>query len=220
MTTPLTGVPELPLTSHEPALSKSGTGVPALVRESGPVARFGTPVLYRNQRNGTFQDVSAASGMTAFANTIAVVAFDFDRDSRLDLLFGNYFPPENLIELKSPHVLPNDLDNAVNGGGVTLWRNLGGGRFEDVTARAGVAGRDEEWGTTASLGDVDGDGDLDALAGTRAGELATISEVHLGSPGSFSIAPQVLPPGLLLDLDGDGDLDSLGSRVTFNRSIP
>jgi hypothetical protein len=81
-------------------------------------------------------------------------------------------------------------------------------------------GSDLASGARASLGDVDGDGDLDALVGMRGGELATISEVHAGTWGSFSLVPQVLPPGLLLDLDGDGDLDSLGSRVTFNRSIP
>lgn len=40
--TPLDGVPELPLTSSEPAPSKTGTGFPARVHESGPVARFGT----------------------------------------------------------------------------------------------------------------------------------------------------------------------------------
>src|SRR5262245_7243350 len=40
--TPLTGVPELPLTSNALPTSKTGTGIPALVHESGPVARFGT----------------------------------------------------------------------------------------------------------------------------------------------------------------------------------
>jgi len=43
----------------------------------------------------------------------------------------------NLIDLKTPHVLPNNLDNAINGGGVTLWRNTGKGSFVNVTKKAG-----------------------------------------------------------------------------------
>jgi len=124
------------------------------------VVRFGTPILYRNQGNGTFKDVSAASGLATFANSIAAIAFDYDRDGRLDLLFGNYFRPVNLVELKSPHVLPNDLDNAVNGGGVTLWRNTGEGRFADVTARAGMADQ-TGWVLDIGHGDFNDDGHQD-----------------------------------------------------------
>jgi len=35
-----------------------------------------------------------------------VIAFDYDNDGYLDLLFGNYFKPVNLLDLKDPHVLP------------------------------------------------------------------------------------------------------------------
>src|SRR6185436_1589656 len=91
------------------------------------VARFGTPLLYRNLGGGRFADATKGSGLDAFANTVAAVAFDYDRDGRLDLLFGNYFQPRNLLALDDRHVLPADFDNAKNGGGVTLWRNLGTG---------------------------------------------------------------------------------------------
>src|SRR5216684_5938281 len=105
------------------------------------VVRFGTPLLYHNEpspdgKSRVFRDVSAKSGMNKFANSIAVIAFDYNNDGYLDLLFGNYFKPVNLLDLKDPHVLPNDLDNAVNGGGVTLWRNTGKGSFEEVTENA------------------------------------------------------------------------------------
>jgi hypothetical protein len=121
------------------------------------VVRFGTPLLYHNEGNGTFRDVTAQSGLTKFGNTIAAIAFDYDNDGRLDLLFGNYFKPENLLNLTDPHVLPNDLDNAVNGGGVTLWRGDGHGRFEDVTARAGLAGH-TGWTLDVGHGDFNNDG--------------------------------------------------------------
>src|SRR5215831_12061727 len=74
------------------------------------VARFGTPILYHNEGNGKFKDVTAASGLDKFGNTIAVIAFDYDNDGYLDVMFANYFKPVNLLELKDPHVLPNDLD--------------------------------------------------------------------------------------------------------------
>ena len=125
------------------------------------MARFGTPLLYRNLGGGRFADVTAGSGLTAFANTIAVIAFDYDGDGRLDLLFGNYFRPLDLTALTTPHVLPNNLDDAVNGGGVTLWRNVtaAGGplRFVDVTAQAGLSGT-TGWTLDVGHGDFDGDG--------------------------------------------------------------
>jgi hypothetical protein len=121
------------------------------------IVRFGMPVLYHNDHNGHFTDVTARSGLNRFGNTIAAIAFDYDNDSRLDLLLGHYFQPVDLLHLKSPHVLPNDLDNAVNGGGVTLWHNRGDGIFEDVTERAGLA-KHTGWTLDVGHGDFDNDG--------------------------------------------------------------
>ena len=121
------------------------------------VARFGTPILYHNEGHGKFKDVTAGSGLTKFGNTIAVIAFDFDNDGYLDLLFGNYFQPVNLLSLKDPHVLPNNLDGATNGGGVTLWRNTGHGSFQDVTEKAGL-GKITGWTLDVGHGDFNNNG--------------------------------------------------------------
>ncbi|MBZ5507107.1 MAG: CRTAC1 family protein [Acidobacteriia bacterium] len=121
------------------------------------LGRFGTPILYHNEGNGKFKDVTASAGLTKFANTIGVIALDFDNDGRLDLLFANYFRPVNLLDLKDPHVLPNDLDNASNGGGVTLWRNTDKGTFEDVTEKAGL-GKVNGWALDVGHGDFNNDG--------------------------------------------------------------
>jgi hypothetical protein len=126
------------------------------------VARFGTPILYHNEGNGKLRDVSAASGLNKFGNSIAVIAFDYDNDGRLDLLFGNYFKPVSLIELPTQHVLPNNLDDADNGGGVTLWRNVtkpGSPNlaFAEVTAEAGLAGH-TGWTLDIGHGDLNNDG--------------------------------------------------------------
>ena len=121
------------------------------------VARFGTPLLYHNEHNGTFRDVTKQSGLNKFGNTIAAIAFDYDNDGKLDLLFGNYFQPQNLLDLKDPKVLPNDLDHAVNGGGVTLWRGHGDGTFSEVTEKAGLATH-HGWTLDVGHGDFNNDG--------------------------------------------------------------
>lgn len=126
------------------------------------VIRFGTPLLYHNEpapggKGRHFRDVSAKSGLNKFGNTIAAIAFDYDNDGHLDLLFGNYFKPVNLLSLKDPHVLPNDLDNAVNGGGVTLWRNNGDGTFSDMTQHAGF-GKHTGWTLDVGHGDFNNNG--------------------------------------------------------------
>ena len=124
------------------------------------VARFGTPILYHNERNGKFKDVTVGAGLNKFGNTIAAVAFDYDNDGKLDLMFGNYFKPENLLDLKTPHVLPNDLDNAVNGGGVTLWKGDGKGHFLNVTEKAGFS-KHTGWTLDIGHGDFNNDGRQD-----------------------------------------------------------
>ena len=121
-------------------------------REDLLVARFSTPILYHNEGNGKFKDVTAGSGFTKFGNTIAAIAFDYDNDGLLDVMFGNYFKPTSLTDLKTFSVLPNDLDNAVNGGGVTLWKNLGNGKFVETTEKAGFA---KHSGWTLDLGHAD-----------------------------------------------------------------
>lgn len=123
------------------------------------IARFGTPILYLNTGDGEFKDVTGSSGLTEFGNTIAVIAFDYDSDGLLDLLFGDYFQPVNLLDLESPKVLPDNLDDAHNGGGVRLYRNTGK-QFVNVTEKAGLANHD---GWTLDLGhaDYDNDGDQD-----------------------------------------------------------
>jgi len=182
------------------------------------VVRFGTPLLYRNTGGGTFRDVSASSGLKKFGNTIAAVAFDYDNDGRLDLLFGNYFKPQNLLDLKDPHVLPNDLDNAVNGGGATLWHSLGNGRFEDVTERAGFGGH-TGWTLDIGHGDFDNDGDQDVYLandyGTDRlfindgkGHFADVTEAALGFDTKKGMNAEVG------DYDNDGWLDVYVTNIT------
>jgi len=182
------------------------------------VARFGTPLLYHNDHNGRFSDVTGHSGLQAFANTIAAIALDYDRDGRLDLLFGNYFKPVSLFELSDPHVLPTDLDNASNGGGVTLWHNLGDGRFENATARAGLAGH-TGWTLDVGHGDLDDDGWQDVYVASdygtdrlflnhRDGTFTDVTQKAIGFDTKKGMNADIA------DYDGDGRLDVYVTNIT------
>jgi hypothetical protein len=126
-------------------------------REDLLIVRFATPILYHNEGGGKFKDITKEAGLTKFGNTIAAIAFDYDKDGYLDLMLGNYFKPESLTDLKDPHVLPNNLDNAINGGGVTMWHNTGKGSFVEVTDKAGFS-KHTGWTLDLGHGDFNNDG--------------------------------------------------------------
>ena len=194
------------------------------------VARFGSPILYRNQGPGAdgehrFTDVSQAAGLTKFGNTIAAIAFDADRDGWLDLMLGNYFQPVNLLDLKTPNVLPNNLDYATNGGGVTFWRNVplkdGGRGFVEITKEAGFAGHT---GWTLDLGHADlnndgwqdvyiaGDYGTDRLFFNTGDGKGTFTEVTETALGGFDTKK-----GMNVDMgdyDRDGWLDVYVTNIT------
>jgi ASPIC and UnbV/FG-GAP-like repeat len=182
------------------------------------VARFGTPILYHNEGNGRFRDVTAQSGLQKFGNTIAVIAFDYDNDGYLDLLFGNYFKPVDLFALKDPHVLPNNLDQATNGGGVTLWHNQGNGTFVDVTEKAGL-GKHHGWTLDVGHADFDNDGWQDIyladdygtdrlFLNNRDGTFRDVTEEAIGIDTKKGMNVDVA------DYDRDGWLDIYVTNIT------
>ena len=90
--------------------------------------------LFRNRGNGTFQDVSAGSGIQHRDYGMGACAGDYDNDGRVDLYVTN--------------VGPN-----------TLYRNAGAGVFADVTRAARVGA--PLWSASCAFADLDKDGDLD-----------------------------------------------------------
>ena len=91
-------------------------------------------VLYRNNGDGTFTDVTTEAGVNDRSYGMGCIFGDYDNDEDLDLYVTNYGPN-------------------------VLYRNNGDGTFVDVTKEAGVG--DVRWGTGAAFGDYDNDGDLD-----------------------------------------------------------
>lgn len=99
-----------------------------------------TMSLYENDGAGKFADRTAGSGLEVSFYGTGVAVGDVDGDGWADLFVSAVGPNR-------------------------LFRNVGGERFEDVTAAAGVAGADTEWSSSSAFFDADGDGDLDLLVG-------------------------------------------------------
>lgn len=98
--------------------------------------------LFRNLGNGKFQDVTAASGIKNANFGTSAAWVDYDKDGKLDLFVANY------VQWSEDKDLWCSLDGATKsyctpesykGTSSKLYRNLGGGKFQDVSARAGVA---------------------------------------------------------------------------------
>jgi hypothetical protein len=93
-------------------------------------------VLYHNNHDGTFTDVTQKAGLTKACLSMGGAVGDYDNDGWPDLYITCL-------------------------GGNILYHNNGDGTFTDVTAKAGVA--DGRWSSGASFGDYDGDGFVDLM---------------------------------------------------------
>ena len=156
--------------------------------------------LYRNEGNFLFVDVAPPTRIgrpTLFSLTFAAFFFDYDLDGWLDLLFANgHLDPD--IETVQPNVRYAQPTQ--------LFRNLGGGRFEEVTAGAGGDLATARVARGAAHADLDGDGDHDLVLTTNGGPAA-IFENRQPTGGHW----------LGVDLEGTaGNRDGIGAVVEVN----
>jgi len=96
------------------------------------------PALYKNNKDGTFTDVTQQAGFGVEMYGIGVAIADYDNDGNEDVYITCVGPNR-------------------------LFRNLGNGKFQDVTGRAGVG--DPSFSTAAAWFDFDHDGKLDLFVG-------------------------------------------------------
>ena len=184
----------------------------------------------------------------AFAQQLTVdqfqVDYDFqfaDRLSATGIRFANQITPDSGKYYQPNHydhgngVLVADVDGdqlydlyfVSQLGGNELWRNLGDGRFEDITEAAGV-GLGDRVGVTASFADFDNDGDPDLYVTTvKTGNVLFVNDGN----GVFSDVTESAGLGYTghssgaawFDYDNDGLLDLFLTNVgvyTVNRQSP
>jgi tetratricopeptide (TPR) repeat protein len=99
--------------------------------------------LWRNDGNGTFTDVTLPAGIAQGNWDTAAAFVDVDRDGWLDLVLGSYvdWDPGKEANLDCTYGTPAKDYCAVKyfrGQGLKLYRNLGDGRFADISAPAGI----------------------------------------------------------------------------------
>ena len=183
--------------------------------------------LYRNNGNGTFSDVTTASGAGNPGGLAVSAAFvDLDRDGSLDLYVANNvtYQTTSATVCPGPAGAPDYCPPQIYGGQRDrLYRNLGRGRFRDITATA-LRGLTARPGLGVSTADFDGDGWMDIFVAND-GEPdflwmnerdGTLREV--GLPAGVAVTGDGKAEASMGtdagDFDNDGDEDVIVTELT------
>lgn len=178
--------------------------------------REGSNVLLRNEAGGDegvrFVDVTAAAGVAEPKMSFPTWFFDYDQDGRQDLFVaGNGLFTSDSISEVGNLLFGGELASAPR-----LYRNLGGGRFAEVAAAAGVDRAVLTMGS--NFGDIDSDGFPDFYLGNGAPSYrALLPNRMFRNRGDGTFADVTTAGGFghlqkghgvaFADLDGDGDQD-------------
>ena len=125
------------------------------------VTNYGKNILYHNNGDGTFTDVTAKAGVAAGGWSESAGFLDYDNDGKLDLFVTRY------LEWDTKHSRtcgaewrtycpPEEFPKTTN----ILYHNRGDGTFEDVTEKSGIA-KSKGRALGVSFADYDGDGFTD-----------------------------------------------------------
>ncbi|MGI8782302.1 MAG: CRTAC1 family protein [Acidobacteriota bacterium] len=184
------------------------------------VTYFGPNVLYRNNGDGTFADVTARAGVSGNFWSSSAGFFDYDRDGDLDLYVATYLEYDDkknpYCGFQKPGYRMYCAPTAFDGTPDQLYRNNGNGTFTDISEKAGVANPAGK-GLGVVFADVDDDGYPDIYV---ANDLVRNFLYHNRGDGTFDDVTYSAGVGFDLngkpqagmgvdagDFDGDGRLD-------------
>ncbi len=127
------------------------------------ITALGHNYLFRNMGNGTFKDVTAKAGVGSSGFSTSAAWFDYDNDGKLDLVVDHYVDwspaTDKYCSLDGVHK-SYCTPELYPGESITLYHNLGHGRFKDVTKAAGLYDPSDK-ALGIALIDYDNDGWLD-----------------------------------------------------------
>lgn len=131
-------------------------------REDLFIYKYGYTQLFHNDGASDdgivkFTDITESAGVRRWMNANTACFFDYDRDGLIDLFVGGYFRDDiDLWNLKSTRFRQESMEFANNGGSKYLYKNLGGGKFRDVSAEAGI--QNNRWTLASASADFNDDG--------------------------------------------------------------
>ena len=144
------------------------------------VYKWGRPELFHNDGGKHFTRVTEQAGLPTWVNANTAIWFDYDGDGLLDLFVGGYYSEDvDLWHLKTTRMMPESFEYAKNGGRKYLFHNLGGGKFEEVSAKVGISSR--RWALAASAADLRGSGHQDLFVANDYG----VSELYFNNGKEF-----------------------------------
>jgi tetratricopeptide (TPR) repeat protein len=171
----------------------------------------GENFLYHNNHNGTFTNVAVQAGVQKPWQSFAAWFFDYDNDGWPDLFVTSYY-------VSVDESLRSYLGLTPNAETLKLYKNLGDGKFRDVTSEVGLDRVFMPMG--ANFGDIDNDGFLDIYLGTGNPSYASmLPNVLLHNKGGKFFTDVTASSGTgelhkghgvaFADIDNDGDEDLL-----------
>jgi hypothetical protein len=185
------------------------------------LTNFGRSQMFHNNGDGTFSDVSTASGTDGSGWAVSAAFLDYDRDGWLDLYVGNYL--HYTVESDQKCLTPAGgrdycAPQAYRAQPDRLYRNLGRGRFVDVTSTALI---DPAFGPALGIAtaDFNNDGWIDIYVANDSQENQLWMNQHDGT-----FRNQALLAGVAVTADGQaeasmgvdaGDFDNDGDEDLF-----
>ncbi len=126
------------------------------------VTNFGSNLLYHNNGDGTFTDVTVRSGVAGGGWSVSAGFFDYDNDGRLDLFVARYLDWDIGRNILCGAPFHSYCRPDKFGGTTNLLFHNEGGRFRDVSMESGI-GKSKGKGMAVAFNDYDGDGRADVF---------------------------------------------------------
>ena len=194
------------------------------------VTNYDHNILYHNNGNGTFTDVTATAGVASSDWSTSAAFIDYDRDGLLDLAVVHYvqfyrrpcYSPQGSIDYCGPQPFQGSVTQ--------LYRNLGNGRFKDVTVETGLSAK-----KGPGLGILTGNFGTDGYPGFMVANDGAANHLWISQPRAASkpneraFHEEGLTRGLAYASDGkaragmgiaDGDVYGDGGEAVIVTNLP